>query len=352
MAEQAYFDPAEAQNQPQPLIGDASTPGQLPYDQTQNPDQAYSVDPNYPYDPAYDSQYTADAGYYDQQGVPGYTTPSINPILTILAGVFGVILLVAWLLEAGVFGAQNPIAFSTLLGIGKPKTNVVTTSQQDPSGYNTCVQNGGRVELTLPRSCLVNNTVFFESIPGGDLAAYTAGVEAEATTKNQLVFKPKNYGLFDRIIDPTALLPDTQAYTFKESNKVTYKMQVYGKNSASTAGVTSPKESIVELTGIDDKKGYDSLQAFIVPATTSIVGEGVVTIYAKARDNVVVMTVPMKDNANMKKEGDTCAQKKFEGDGNYNDKLKQCYIDAVKASQPIQADAKVLVDKLLTNFQL
>jgi hypothetical protein len=339
MAEQAYFDP----NQPPTSGAQDPLPG-ADMAMAQQPGAAYDDPSVYQYDPAYDPQYDP---YYAAQPQPA----SVNPILTILAGVFSVVLLVAWLLEAGVFGAHNPLALSTILGLGKAKTTIVTTSQQDPSGYGSCVQKGGRTELTLPRSCFVDNTVFFETIPGGDIAAYTAGVEAEAATKNQLVFKPKKYGVYDRISDSTAVVPDALTYTYKESNKITYKMQVYGKATASVAGVTSPTASIADLGSADDKKGYDTANGFIVPATTSLVGEGVVVVYAKARDNYVIMLVPMKDNAGMKKEGDTCAVKKYD-EGSFNDRVKQCFADAVKNNKEIQADAKVLMNQLLDNFQL
>lgn len=371
MAQNTYFDPATQTENNQPafnpeVLHDSFEPaGNSPtyQDQNQNYPENYSSF-NQEFNPqnqfqdyninanqvAQDQFYTDSTNYngsYDQTyNVEQNPTKKQNFIVPITLGVLSLLFFALW-------GLERSNVISSALGLNKTQTNKVVTNEQDPSGYQACAAGGGTINNTLPRSCLLNDIYYFENIPDGNIEEYKKSLELEGTLKGNGVFKPKNYANFDKIIDSSATIPGAPAYTLKESNQLTYKMEIYTKLEAdSKPEIKTPANSAAKIEGVGNLKGYETADAYIVSPKNAVLGEVYIQVHATARDNNVILSTPLKNDPKIKAVGEKCLNKKYEVDANYKENLQKCFSEEIAKDAGAMEGARNMVNKLLDIFQL
>lgn len=245
--------------------------------------------------------------------------------------------------------------FFTLAGLTATnllfKNNVKNGANLAVLDYQKCVENGGLVENNFPKKCFLNDVYYFENIT--NVEEYKKNLENEGVIARQDIFRPKNYAQFDKIIDSKAKISRATAYTLKENNQLTYKMEVYDNTQNEEMQNIQQPENAIKIENLQDLKGYENATAFVISPKNAILGDLVyVEVYANSRNNQVILSAPIKGDEKIKNIGQICLDKKYEVNNEYQDNLQKCFIEEFKNHPEAEESAQKMAEKLLDIFQL
>jgi hypothetical protein len=269
-----------------------------------------------------------------------------NIISIVFIWLVAIVLLILWLAEFNIFGNTSQLKLSRLFGT----STVLTTS----TNFQDCVSNKGNIDFrAIPRTCSTGDKILTEKTTLSG-AEYLKLVEKDAYNDHkEILFKPKIFSSVDGYRD------DQHSYFFLKTNGKDDKIMEVTRDdiSGSTANLfnngnnTLSKTGLITLDKIDQSnfKGYNSASTQIVNVGNRLAGDIRVNVYAKIRDNYVILSAPINSNV-IEQASATCLEKSDNKKSTFEADTLACFRDILQKDSTLIGIANNIAKELLSDF--